>query len=78
MGELLRQLESLENRARAARKKTGKDDSRGTAAKQAGLAKQTVSGWFSRTSPRVPKDYDQLWRLVELYSHWAGEKPSRQ
>ncbi|QKV74715.1 hypothetical protein [Amycolatopsis sp. Hca4] len=42
------------------------------------MAKQTVSGWFSPTSPRVPKDHDQLWKLVDVYSRWAGEKPSRQ
>ncbi|WP_144312028.1 hypothetical protein [Actinopolyspora erythraea] len=77
MGELLEQLRSLEQRAQASRKSVGKAWSRTAAVAQAGLAKQTVSGWFSEKTPRVPKDHDELWKLVEVYSKWVGESPSR-
>lgn len=78
-GEILQEeLRSLERRAQAAQKVRGRAWTRNTATQMSGLAKQTVSGWFSKSRPRVPADSDELWKLVTTYSHWANEKASRK
>ncbi|WP_433857388.1 hypothetical protein [Streptomyces kronopolitis] len=47
------------------------------AVQASGLSKQTVSGWFSQKHPRVPKNPDDLWKLVSIYSSWANERARR-
>ncbi|MFJ8028854.1 hypothetical protein [Streptomyces sp. NPDC096311] len=74
---LQEELRSLERRAQSARKNQGKAWSRNTATQKSGLPKQTVSGWFSTSRPRIPKSSDELWRLVITYSTWANENPQR-
>ncbi len=71
------ELKSLERRAQSARRNSGKAWSRNAATQKSGLAKQTVSGWFSASQPRAPKSVDELWRLVITYSSWASENPQR-
>lgn len=72
------ELRSLERRGQAARKVAGMPSSRNEAVRASGLPKQTVSDWFSHAKPRVPKEPDELWRLVCLYGTWAGERPKRR
>ena len=70
---LQEELRSLERRAQSVRREQGRACSRNAAIQISGLSKQTVSGWFSTTSPRVPKNPDDLWQLVSTYSSWAKE-----
>ncbi|MGM9337559.1 hypothetical protein [Streptomyces murinus] len=74
---LQEELRSLERRAQAVRRGQGRSWTRNVAVQASGLSKQTVSGWFSQTHPRIPKNQDDLWKLVSTYSSWANERARR-
>ncbi|MEU8889798.1 tetratricopeptide repeat protein [Streptomyces sp. NPDC048442] len=81
------ELRALENRARAAKRAAGRGYSRrevGRAVKRYGaeVSAQRVSDWLSDTAGRAkvpsPGSSEQVWALVRLWSHWAGEVPNER
>lgn len=81
------ELRALENRARAARRAAGQGYSRrevGRAVRKYGaeVSAQRVSDWLSDAAGRAkvpsPGSSEQVWALVRLWSHWAGEVPNER
>jgi hypothetical protein len=82
--QLQQALRSLEGLAVAARKPKGLPWSRREAARDAqrryaaaGLDARRIGEWLGDPG-RAPRDPDQVWALVQVWSAWAGEGRGRQ
>lgn len=77
-------LRSLEKRGVAARKRRGLPSSRREAARDANctygagrLDARRIGEWLGDPG-RAPRDPDQVWALVRVWSAWSGEGPGNQ
>ncbi|MFD7663701.1 PQQ-binding-like beta-propeller repeat protein [Streptomyces sp. NPDC059788] len=66
---LVRELISLEAKAREVRARTGRRTTRAALAKKSGVSEQTLSDWFN--GRHHPRDLDQLMKVVRVLAGWA-------
>ena len=78
-----RRCVSLEHQAKAERKRRGLPYSWRESAKAAGSRDSAapdarrIGEWLREQSPRVPRDADALWALVDLWGEWSGQTQKR-